>query len=116
MTALNQNPPQPLAAGDSFALSFPIEIVGDVIDLAGATCQWGLYINNRDGEQKLLKTSAPGVTLTQVAGVWTFKVNIAPGETAEFAGDYYHEATVSGAGFRYTIASGMLTFRGTRNP
>jgi hypothetical protein len=116
MTARNQNPPQPLSAGDSFVLIFPITFTGGATSLAGATAKWAIYTNRLNGEKKLEKTAADGVTLALVEGVWTMTVPVDAGDTDALVGDFYHEATVSIApSYRKTIAVGTITFTNTRN-
>lgn len=116
MTARNQNPPQPIPAGDSFSLAFPITIVGPAIDLTEAGAQYGVYVDGRDGERKIFKTKGQGVRLTQEDGVWTLYADFDAEETEGLVGDYYHEATViPGGGQRHTIATGTIRFSNTRN-
>jgi hypothetical protein len=115
MTARNQNPPQPIAAGDTFTIAFPIQIVGGPVDLSEAGAQYGIYANGRDGERMLFKTLGQGVRLTQEGGVWTMFVDFVPGDTDALDGDYYHEATIIRGTDRSTIAVGTITFKATRN-
>lgn len=116
MTARNQNPPQPISAGDSFSLAFPIKIVGPPIDLSTAQAQYGIYVDNREGERKLFKTLGHGVRLEQIGGVWTLYADFEKGETDGLVGEFYHEATVIPTdATRHTIATGMVKFTNTRN-
>ncbi|MFN3892018.1 MAG: hypothetical protein ACK4MV_16605 [Beijerinckiaceae bacterium] len=116
MTALNQNPPQPLVAGDSFSLSFALTITGAAPDFTGADVKWSVYADARTGPRLLEKTTGNGAALAETDGAWRLQVDVGPGETEALVGQFYHEATIWKDGeYRHTVATGTIEFRNSRN-
>ncbi|MGE0724208.1 MAG: hypothetical protein AB7O45_07525 [Alphaproteobacteria bacterium] len=91
---------------------------GNAVDITGATITWRLARSKWSTTVLLTKDSAAGGSPSEVSLDPTdsnrFRVHLAPGDTADKAGDYWHEGRVIDADGRPTfVVVGNLYVRPT---
>jgi len=108
MTSENQN--FEMYSGDTHHLDITVrDADGALMDLTGATIEWGLY--DQDGTVLVSKSTGSGITLTDpVNGV--FRVTISPADTESLGGIYRHEAQVTDLADQVaTVTRGRATIK-----
>lgn len=103
MTVKNQN--FEMYAGDTKN----IEITISSVNLAGASVKWAAKKTIYDAVPALYKDTAGGITITDAAA-GKFTIALAPADTADLSGKYYHEAEVTDqSGNVSTVTTGTIT-------
>ena len=97
-----------MVQGDTVALDFSIvDDDDDPVNLTGATVRWQLSRRERL-EPIVQKISGSGITVTDAVG-GLFTVDLAPSDTEDLYGTYYHEAEVTDAsGNISTVRTGEI--------
>lgn len=100
-----------LTAGDTIEITIPVvDSTNAPENLNAATIRWGLAPWS-GATPLIIKSTADGGISIPDATNGIFRVHLAPEETEDFAGTYYHEAEVTDSEGRVaTTTKGFLTF------
>lgn len=97
-------------SGDSKVLEVAVTDVDDeAVVLTGATINYVLQKSSRGGQAIISKSTTDGISITNaLAG--KFEITIDASDTADLAGDYYHECQVTDSSSNVsTIFVGTVT-------